>query len=127
MENLDENKVLKMCQFHDIEETTTEAANFIRSYYTRKNTDQLDNIPIEKDITEILQKFKKEQSPESIVSKDADLISQLISQWHTLKNSKNRQRWNRHTFKKPKNKISRGACRKNYEKEFIRMVIRFSR
>ena len=117
MENLDENKVLKMCLFHDIEETRTGDANFIHSHYIEKNknkanNDQLYNIPIKKDITKILDEYRKGQSPESIVSKDADLISQLVSQCNSLQNSKDLARWNRHTSKNLKTKSARELAEK---------------
>lgn len=116
MENVDENKVLKMCLFHDISETRTGDANFIHSHYVKTNEkkaikDQISNTPIEKDITGILNEFIEKESPESIVAKDADLLSQIISQCNYLKDLKDLERWNRHTIKGLKTKSAKNLAK----------------
>ena len=112
MEELNENKVIKMCLFHDIAEARTGDTNFIHSHYIKKNEnqatkDQLSDTPIKKEITEILDEFIEGKSHEALVAKDADLISQLISQCTHLKESKDIARWNRHTAKNLKTKSAK--------------------
>ncbi len=102
MEDKDENKIIKMCLFHDIPETRTGDANFVHSHYIKKNeklaaNDQLSNTPLKKEITDILDEFREGKSSEAIIAKDADLLSQLVSQCNYLKDSTELKRWNRHT------------------------------
>jgi putative hydrolase of HD superfamily len=122
MENVDENKVLKMCLFHDIAEARTGDANFIHSHYTKQDEkqvlkDQLLNTPLEKEIIEILNEYIERKSSESIVAKDADLINQTILQCNYLKESKELDRWNRHSMKplktKSAKKIAEAITRRN--------------
>jgi putative hydrolase of HD superfamily len=112
MENVDENKVLKMCLFHDIAEARTGDANFIHSHYVKMDEekairDQYFKTPLEEEIVEILDEYNKRKSKESIIAKDADLINQIISQCNYLKNSKDLARWNRHSIKELKTKSAK--------------------
>lgn len=104
MENADENKVLKMCLFHDIAEARTGDANFIHSHYVKADEekaikDQYSDTPLEKEIIGILDEYSKRKSKEAIIAKDADLINQTVLQCDYLKNSKDLARWNRHSIK----------------------------
>ena len=113
MENVDENKVLNMCLFHDIAEARTGDANFIHSHYIKADEekairDQYSETPLEKEIIEILDEYNKRKSKESIVAKDADLISQTILQCNYLKDSKkDLAKWNRHSTKGLKTKSAK--------------------
>ena len=113
MENADENKVLKMCLFHDIAEARTGDANFIHSHYVKADEekairDQYSETPLEEEIIEILDEYNKRKSKESIVAKDADLINQTILQCNYLKDSKkDLARWNRHSIKGLKTKSAK--------------------
>ncbi len=113
MENADENKVLKMCLFHDIAEARTGDANFIHSHYVKADEkeaikDQYSGTPIEKEIIEILNEYEERESKESIIAKDADLINQTILQCNYLKDSKkDLARWNRHSIKGLKTKSAK--------------------
>jgi len=96
MENADENKVLKMCLFHDMAEARTGDANFIHSHYvncTKQDEKeitkgQLQDTPLEKEINGVLDEYTERKSIESIIAKDADLINQIILQCDYLKDSK---------------------------------------
>ena len=105
MENADENKILKMCLFHDIAEARTGDANFIHSHYVKADEekaikDQYSGTPLEKEVIEILNEYNKRKSKESIIAKDADLINQIVLQCSYLKDSKkDLARWNRHSIK----------------------------
>ncbi|MCK4591820.1 HD domain-containing protein [Candidatus Parcubacteria bacterium] len=112
MEDADENKVLKMCLFHDIAEARTGDANFIHSHYVEANEekavkDQLSDTPIKEDIIEILDEYIKRESAESIIAKDADLIDQTLSQCSYLKESEDLARWNRHSTRLLKTKSAK--------------------
>jgi len=103
MENCDENKVLKMCLFHDLAEARTGDANFINKLYgTLRHAeairDQTENLPIADEIREILKEFGERQSKESIVCKDADNLDQmLLQQEYFYKDGKNSRIWQTHT------------------------------
>ncbi len=104
MENADENKVLKMCLFHDIAEARTGDANFIHAHYGNLNEkkaagDQLAGTPLGKEIIEILQEYSERKTKESIIAKDADLINQTLLQCNYLQKPKDLSRWNRHSIK----------------------------
>ena len=113
MEGVNENKVLKMCLFHDIAEARTGDANLVHSHYVKSDEkkavkDQYSKTPIEKDVIEILNEYEKRKSKESIVAKDADLINQTILQCNYLKDSKkDLDRWNRHSMKLLKTKSAK--------------------
>ena len=113
MENVDENKVLKMCLFHDIAEARTGDANFIHSHYVKAdeekaNKDQYSGTPLEKEVLEILDEYNERKSKEAIIAKDADLINQIILQCNYLKDSKkDLDRWNRHSIKGLKTKSAK--------------------
>ena len=116
MENADENKVLKMCLFHDIAEARTGDANFIHSHYVKQNEekavrDQYSGTPLKEEVIEILDEHNKRKSKEAIISKDADLLSQIISQCNYLKDSKDLARWNRHTIKRLKTKSAKDLAK----------------
>ena len=113
MENANENKVLKMCLFHDIAEARTGDANFIHSHYVKADEekairDQYSETPLEEEVIEILDEYNKRKSKESIVAKDADLINQIVLQCNYLKDSKkDLDRWNRHSIKGLKTKSAK--------------------
>jgi len=103
IEGVDENKVLKMCLFHDVVEARTGDANFINQQYldlheedARK--DQMENLPISEEVLQLLEEYKQKKSKEAIVAKDADLLDQMIlQQEYFYKDSKNGEIWQRHT------------------------------
>ena len=103
LEQCDENKVLKMCLFHDVVETRTGDANFINKQYVdlreeEARKDQMEGLPIADNISELLQEYEKRESKESIVAKDADLLDQMILQQEYFhKDEKNGKIWHNHT------------------------------
>ncbi len=105
LDQCDENKVLKMCLFHDVAEARTGDANFINKQYTvlhekEAQKDQMQGLPIADEILEILQEYKQRKSKESIVAKDADLLDQMVLQQdYFYKDEKNRKRWQDYTEK----------------------------
>ena len=103
LEQCDENKVLKMCLFHDVVETRTGDANFINKQYVdlreeEARKDQMEGLPITDNILELLREYEKRESKESIVAKDADLLDQMILQQEYFhKDEKNGKIWHNHT------------------------------
>jgi len=130
MENVDENKVLKMCLFHDIAEARTGDANFIHSHYVEQNEkrvleDQLSGTPIKKEVFEIINEYIENKSKESIVAKDADLINQIILQRSYLKGSDDLKKWHRHTAKKLRTKSAKELAKKIVKRDPFGWIYRF--
>ncbi len=105
LESCDEDKVLKMCLFHDLAETRTGDANFINKQYVNlkedeARQDQLSEIPAAAEILGLLKEFEQRQSKESIVAKDADCLDQMILQReYFYKDQPNHEIWQNHTQK----------------------------
>lgn len=103
LENCDENKVIKMCLFHDVAEARTGDANFINQQYVdlhekEAQRDQAEGLPIGEEVLELLNEHKSLQTEESIVAKDADLLDQMVLQQEYFYNDKeNGKRWQDHT------------------------------
>lgn len=103
LENCDENKVVKMCLFHDIAEARTGDANFVNKLYGTLReeeaiNDQLEGLPIADEVGGMLKEYNERKSTESIVSKDADNLDQmLLQQEYFYKDGKNLKVWQMHT------------------------------
>jgi len=100
LEKCDVNRVIKMCLFHDLEEVRTGDANFINqqySYLKKKEAteDQLKELPIEKEILQLLEEYVKRKSKEAIVAKDA----MILQQEYFYKDQKNKDIWQSHTLR----------------------------
>lgn len=102
MENADENKVIKMCLFHDIAEARIGDANFIHKQYVEAEeekalTDQVSQTPIADDILEIIKEYEARESLEAKVAKDADLLDQILVQSATITSEEDKKLWNEHS------------------------------
>lgn len=99
LENCDQNKVLKMCLFHDLAEARTGDANLINQQYVEMREegarqDQLTGLPIGKEIISLLREFEEQETKEAISAKDADKLDQMIlQQEYFFKDSRNGKIW----------------------------------
>lgn len=113
LENYDENKVLKMCLFHDVAEARIGDANWINQQYieSRENEarqDQMADLPIQNEILALLKEYEELQSKESIIAKDADLLDQMVLQQEYFHKDKiNGERWQEHTEKSLKTETAK--------------------
>lgn len=113
LEKADVNKVLKMCLFHDIEEARTGDANFINQQYLdlRKREargDQLEGLPITKEILTLLNELERQETREATVAKDADLLDQMILQQEYFYNDERSGKiWQDHTERGLKTKSAK--------------------
>lgn len=103
-EKADENKVIKMCLFHDTAEARIGDANFIHKFYVQAAEgkalhDQLLNTPIAEEILAIIEEYEKGESKEAIVAKDADLLDQILVQSATIKSAEDKRLWNENSAK----------------------------
>ncbi len=105
LENCDENKVLKMCLFHDVVEARTGDANWINQQYLdiheeKAQTEQMQGLPIAGQIMQLIKEYEERQTKESIVAKDADLLDQMVlQQEYFYKDKENVERWQNHTLR----------------------------
>lgn len=118
LEQTDENKVLKMCLFHDVVETRTGDANFINKQYLdlheeEARQDQMKDLPLADSILSLLQEYEQNESKEAIVAKDADLLDQMILQReYFFTDEKNGEIWQKHTKKGLKTKSAQELAEK---------------
>lgn len=106
MEKCDDNKVIKMCLFHDLEEARTGDQNYVHANYVkadnaRATKDQLQGLEFESEIAEYLEEYEKRETIEAKVVKDADIIEQMLLQQEYLYGDKNnRERWHKDKLEK---------------------------
>ena len=98
-ENADENKVIKMCLFHDLAEARIGDANFIHKFYVRADEeqalrDQVSGTPIAETVLSIIAEYEAHSTKEAIIAKDADLLDQILVQSATIKNEADKKLWN---------------------------------
>jgi putative hydrolases of HD superfamily len=83
LENVDASKVLMMCLFHDVHETRTNDLHKVVQKYINQDEagdkatqDQLEPLkdPIGKEISDTLGELTDQESKESVVAKDADIL-----------------------------------------------------
>ncbi len=112
-EKCDQNKVLKMCLFHDVVETRTGDANFINHLYVElkekgARQDQMKGLSIEKEIAGLMDEYEEGKTTEAIVAKDADLLDQMIlQQEYFFGDNTNRSAWQHHTETRLKTKTAK--------------------
>jgi putative hydrolase of HD superfamily len=83
MVKCDADKVLKMCMFHDLEESRTGDLNYLQQYYVESDDDKalqhvIEDLPIEDDIREIIEEFTAQETIEAQIAKDADVLELLF-------------------------------------------------
>lgn len=101
LENADINKVMKICLFHDIAEARIGDVHATNKFYvdvkeSEAEKDQLRELPIADEILPLLDEYKKRESREAIVAKDADLIDQMLLQqeyFYKDPNGENHKLW----------------------------------
>lgn len=132
LEKCDANKVLKMCLFHDMAEARTGDANFINKLYsdlreTEAVKDQMDGLPIALEVREILKEYGERRSKESVVSKDADMLDQMIlQQEYFYKDGKNCKIWQNHTEQFLKTDSAKKLARKIRESNPFEWIYRLA-
>lgn len=82
--NVDMEKVMKMCLFHDLAEARTSDLNYVHQKYTQSNehkaiADLAQTLPFGDDILETLKEFSERKTKESQLAKDADQIEWILS------------------------------------------------
>lgn len=83
-QDIDSAKVMQMCLFHDLAEARTSDLNYVHQKYTVSDEkkaikDLTDTLIFGEKILEILDEYKKRESKEAILAKDADNLEWLLS------------------------------------------------
>lgn len=83
-EEVDMNKVLKMCLFHDFAEARTSDLNYVHQKYAKVNenaaiADLVSSVPFGESIRDILHEYEERQTRESRLAKDSDNLELLLS------------------------------------------------
>jgi len=84
-EEVDEDKVTKMCLFHDLLETRTGDQNWVHAKYVRSSEeearqDQCRGLPFGKEMLDLLKEYEERKTKEAIIVKDADVLEQLLQE-----------------------------------------------
>ncbi len=112
LEKCNENRVLKMALFHDLVEARTGDANFLNQQYldiheNEAREAQMRGLPIESKVLAIIKEFEERKTKEAIVTKDADLLDQMVlQQEYFFKDKINGRRWQNHTQRMLKTKTA---------------------
>jgi len=83
-EDVDIEKVLKMCLFHDLAETRVSDLNYVHQKYTDRHEDRATEdltapLFFGESMREILKEYEKRESREAKIAKDADNIELILS------------------------------------------------
>lgn len=83
MEKANADKVLLMCLAHDTAEARSNDQNWVHKKYVKVFEeeiikDQLEYLPGEKELKELLNEYHERKTKESKIAKDADLLDQIL-------------------------------------------------
>jgi 5'-deoxynucleotidase YfbR-like HD superfamily hydrolase len=83
-ENVDTDRVIKMCLFHDLPEARTGDLNYVNKKYVKADVDKAVNdlavtVPFGDEIKELVAEFEKEESFEAQLAHDADQIELILA------------------------------------------------
>ncbi len=79
----DENKVLKLCLFHDLPEARTGDMNYVNKKYVDVDEEKAvleltEPLPFGDEIKSAIDEFNAQQTPESIIAHDADQLALIL-------------------------------------------------
>jgi len=79
----DENKVLKLCLFHDLAEARTGDMNYVNKKYVNVNEDKAvaeltETLSFGGEIKDAIDEFNAQQTLESIIARDADQLALIL-------------------------------------------------
>lgn len=116
MENVNVEKVIKMCLLHDADETRSNDQNWIHKKYVKVFEEEIINDQLSffgDEFTKIKNEYNKRISPESRITKDADILDQiLILNEYALTGNKEAQKWLK---RKNESYLSTRSARKLYK------------
>ncbi len=82
-EDVDRNKVVLMCLFHDIAEARTGDHNYVYQRYVKADEekaldDQLKGLPFEEEIRSLIREFNSLSTKEAKIARDADQLDLIL-------------------------------------------------
>jgi putative hydrolase of HD superfamily len=83
-ENVDADRIIKMCLFHDLPEARTGDLNYVNKKYVKADVDNAiedlaSTVPFGDEIRELVLEFEKEESMEARLAHDADQIELILA------------------------------------------------
>lgn len=81
---VDSDKILKMCLFHDLAESRTSDLNHLHQKYAFTQEDRViddiaKSLPFGKEIQTLIEEYEQRKTAEAILAKDADTLEYLLS------------------------------------------------
>lgn len=107
---INEEKVIRMCLFHDLAEARISDLNYMSQKYVEKNeeeaiNDLTENLPFGDDIKELLREYHERTTRESIIAKDSDTIEWILSlKEQEDQGNKEAPQWIEYAYKRLKTK-----------------------
>ncbi len=82
--DVDTDKMIKMCLFHDLPEARTGDLNYVNKKYVKADeikavNDLADTLPFGEEIKELILEFIKGESPEALLAHDADQLELILA------------------------------------------------
>ena len=82
--DVDTDKLIKMCLFHDLPEARTGDLNYVNKKYvkadeTKAVSDLADTLPFGEEIKELILEFMRGESPEAQLAHDADQLELILA------------------------------------------------
>jgi len=83
MAGADADKVMKMCMFHDLEESRTGDLNYLQQNYVQSDDEKalkavINGLPIEDDVLQCIEEYAAQESEEARIAKDADSLELIF-------------------------------------------------
>jgi putative hydrolase of HD superfamily len=83
MAGCDADKVLKMCMFHDLEESRTGDLNYLQQNYVESDDEKaldhvIQGLPIEGEVNVCIDEYAAQQTQEALIAKDADTLELIF-------------------------------------------------
>jgi len=105
-ENLNREKVVLMCLFHDVAEARTGDHNYVYQKYVMVNekkalNDQLKDLPFADEIKSLIEEFNRAETEEAKVARDADQLDLILELKTQLDiGNKNAKEWIEYAVKR---------------------------
>lgn len=117
----DEEKVLKMCLFHDLPEARCGDHNYLQQKYDTRDekralVDALKNIPGKDEILSIYEEFERSETNEAMIVRDADQLELLLSLKLFIENGcKKAETWIPNLIKRLKTELGKDLAQRILE------------
>ena len=132
LEDVNNNKAMKMGLFHDLAEVRTGDANFVHQRYVKQEEakayrDQLNKVPGSEEIIKLLDEFNERKTKEAIVAKDADRIDQILLQREYLQGKPyDFERWHKNMAKDLQTKSAKQLAKEIKERNPLQWLYNFA-